>query len=127
MNKSKSTLFLMELIIVILFFALSSAVCLRIFVHAHQLERATENINYAVLWGGNAAELFYEYDNPDDVEKTLMDAYNSAVNYSDEYGISLSFREDSSFAYMTYLFTEKADGRVIYEFTFQKHLQEVVE
>jgi len=124
MQKSKSTLFLMELIIVILFFALSSAVCMRIFVYAHQLEKTTENVNHAVLWAGNAAELFYEYEDTKDVENTLNEAYKSSELYS-AYDISLSFSKDNSFAYMAYSFVDKADGTVIYDFTFQKHIKEV--
>lgn len=127
MQKSKSTLFLMELIIVILFFALSSAVCMRIFVYAHQLERTTENISYAVLWAGNAAELFYEYEDPRNVEKTLMEAYSASAEYSDSYDITLSFTEDSTFNYMAYSFADKVDNTVIYEFTFRKHIKEVAE
>ena len=47
MQKSKSALFLMELIIVILFFALTSAVCMRVFIKAHDVAHETESANYA--------------------------------------------------------------------------------
>ncbi len=117
----------MELIIVILFFAISSAVCLRIFVHAHQLERKTENNNYAVLWAENAAELFYEYDDSTLIDSTLQSTYAGSVDYSDEYKIQLSFREDSAFKYMDYTFCEASDNSPVYSFTFKKHTKEVAD
>ena len=67
MQKSKSALFLMELIIVIFFFALTSAVCLQVFVKAHLVAKETKGLNYAVLWADNASECFYEFG--DDEEK----------------------------------------------------------
>lgn len=44
---SKSTLFLIELVIAILFFAISSAVCVQIFAKAHIFSTETKQINYA--------------------------------------------------------------------------------
>lgn len=72
MKKSKSALFLMELIIVIFFFALTSAVCMQVFVKAHTIDVNTQNLNNAVLWSTNAAEVFQEYGNsPETIGKTL--------------------------------------------------------
>lgn len=60
--KSKSELFLMELIIVILFFSLSAAVCLQLFVKAHTLDEKTVEQYNTVVWCQNLAELYTEYD-----------------------------------------------------------------
>lgn len=60
MNKSthsRSSLFLMEIIVAILFFALVSAVCLRIFTKSHQLGSDTQNLNMAVSQAASVAEL----------------------------------------------------------------------
>lgn len=54
---SRSSLFLMELILTILFFALSSAVCIQLFVKAHVISRDTSDKSAAVLQAQNAAEL----------------------------------------------------------------------
>ena len=49
----------MELIIVILFFALASAICLRLFVGAHLLAESDKNLNHALIWSQNFSECFY--------------------------------------------------------------------
>ena len=56
--KSKSGLFLMELIIAICFFSVASAVCARLFVTAHSLSKNTVNINTAVRHCRNIAEIY---------------------------------------------------------------------
>lgn len=61
MNKKpakRSSLFLLELIIVILFFSMASAVCVRFFVKAHTISRDTTNLNMAVNQVSAYAELF---------------------------------------------------------------------
>ena len=44
----RSSLFLLELIIAILFFSLTSAVCVQIFVRAHLISRQTQELNTAL-------------------------------------------------------------------------------
>lgn len=58
MKHSKSSLFLMELIIALLFFSVSSTVCIRLFVKAHALSAQTVDQNYAVNYAQNMAEMF---------------------------------------------------------------------
>ena len=58
MKHSKSSLFLMELIIALLFFSVSSTVCIRLFVKAHALSAETVDQNYAINYAQNMAELF---------------------------------------------------------------------
>ncbi|WP_035769038.1 hypothetical protein [Butyrivibrio sp. NC2002] len=59
MQHNKSSLFLMELIIAILFFAISGAVCVRLFVNAHLLSNRSINVNNTCLWSQNVSEIFY--------------------------------------------------------------------
>lgn len=58
MKHSKAALFLMELIIALLFFALASTVCIRLFSKAHLLSKQTTNENYAIIHSQNLAEGF---------------------------------------------------------------------
>ena len=44
----RSSLFLLELIIAILFFSLTSAVCVQFFARAHQISRQTQELNYTL-------------------------------------------------------------------------------
>lgn len=55
----RSSLFLMELIVSILFFALASVVCVRLFVDARMQSRESADLNRAVLLCQNGAERFY--------------------------------------------------------------------
>ena len=58
MARSKSGLFLMELIIAICFFAVSSAICVQLFAHAHTLSQRSKGIQMAVLNAQSVAEGF---------------------------------------------------------------------
>ena len=58
MNRSKSGLFLMELIIAIAFFSFASAICVQLFSVAHNLRQRSFNIQMAVGNAQSAAEVF---------------------------------------------------------------------
>lgn len=55
---SKSGLFLMELIIAIVFFALASAICIRFFVRAHLNSTRSGDLGAAISIAQNAAEAY---------------------------------------------------------------------
>lgn len=52
---SRSSLFLMELILVILFFSIAGAICIQIFAKAHLLSRSASELNRAVALAQSAA------------------------------------------------------------------------
>ena len=54
----RSSLFLLELMIAILFFCLASAVCVQIFVKAHATSRETQELNTALEKVSGYTELF---------------------------------------------------------------------
>ena len=58
----RSSLFLLELMIAILFFCLASAVCVQIFVKAHTTSRETQELNTALEKVSGYTELFLAYD-----------------------------------------------------------------
>lgn len=62
MKASRSSLFLIELTISILFFALASAACIQLFVKAHLLDQNTQELNRMVIWSQNLAELWNASD-----------------------------------------------------------------
>ena len=59
MRSSRASLFLMELMISILFFSLSSAVCIQLFVKAHAINETTEDISKATLIAQDICEYFH--------------------------------------------------------------------
>ena len=58
MARSKSGLFLMELIIAICFFAIASAICVQLFARAHTLSQRSKGIQMAVMNAQSVAEGF---------------------------------------------------------------------
>ncbi len=136
----------MELIIVVMFFALTSAVCLQIFVKAHTVDRDTKNINAAIMWGDNLSEIFYEIGS--DVNEVLSfsvsegyinsDSDNQAYVYLDsDYNItadteaamfivSISGSDDDKYAYLDYSFIDKGTNNIVYDFVYKKTIQEVL-
>lgn len=74
MNKSKSSLFLMELIFAVLIFAIASTVCVRVFVKAYNISCSTKELNNSVTRCTSAAELFYGTDGDLSKMKTELDA-----------------------------------------------------
>ncbi len=109
----------MELIIVIFFFALTSAVCLRVFVRAHDAAVDTGSMNYAILWAENAGEAFYEYGAD---ESSVRNVLESAFDLKD-YSYELVFTEDLNFAFMNFTFKDTLRDREVYSFQFKKHKQ----
>lgn len=57
-TKSKSSLFLLELTIAIVFFALAAVICIQLFVKAHVLSRETSELNMAVIQAQSVAEAY---------------------------------------------------------------------
>ena len=67
MNKQptrRSSLFLMELIIAILFFILAATVCVRFFVKSYTLEQESQKLNHAVNAATSVAEIFRNQEQP---------------------------------------------------------------
>lgn len=52
----------MEMIIVMLFFSVSGAVCVQLFTKAHLISESSINLNKATLYAQSVAELFQGYD-----------------------------------------------------------------
>lgn len=68
----KSSLFLMELIIAIVFFALASSVCLQLFVKSHLLSARTKELNTAVNLCTSAAEFIRQCEGSGEILQELM-------------------------------------------------------
>lgn len=111
----------MELIVVIFFFSLTSAVCLQIFVKAHVLGKNTVDLNKAVVWGENAGELFYEYgeDFPK-YENLITDMVEDGLN------VSLITSKDDDFIYLDYVCYRDSVSDPVYSLSFKKNVQEVL-
>lgn len=79
-SNNHSGLFLLEIMIAILFFAMVSAVCLRSFAKAHTLSQEASDINQAISHMENVAELLKSadssvLDNPEKFSQLLSTEY----------------------------------------------------
>ena len=87
---SKTRLFLIELVIIILFFAFAGAICANIFVKAHTISQDSSDLSEAVLMVQLAAECVKDADGDAD---RLMELLSEAtadweihINDNDEIG-----------------------------------------
>lgn len=146
MRHSKTGLFLMELIIVICFFALTSAISLQVFVKAHSFDVATENMLNSVIWADNVSEIFYEYgSNPEAMasmlapENTYLINSKTIVFYLDKeyepvainsddthFTASVFFKAEGSLDTMSFMFKDVKKQKEIYNFKYQRHIKEVM-
>lgn len=138
-TKSKSGLFLIELIIVILFFSLASTVCIQLFVKAHLLGKQTEELNRGVSISQNLAESFYGFEGDVDA---MLDYYEASLySMDDDYYIKynsdfeeiapdsqtyayyacMEFHEENSMQYMTITISKTSDHSIIYSLNVNKY------
>lgn len=94
-SNSKTSLFLMEIIIAILFFSLASAVCLRLFAAAHIMSDQDKNLNNAILWSQNLSESFYGADGKILVVKNLYPQAYLASEDNETDGTIILFFDDN--------------------------------
>lgn len=78
--RSKSSLFLTEMILSILIFSIVAAVCVQIFVKAHLLSEQNENMNYAQNMAASMSEMLSATEvHPDDI----LHVFSSSVIEND--------------------------------------------
>ena len=63
-KQAGSSLFLMELILVLFFFLLTSAVCIRVFAKAYSISRSSLELSHAQSLCASAAEVFFFMSRP---------------------------------------------------------------
>lgn len=73
-QKSKTSLFLMELIFAILIFSLCSAICVQLFVRAHQTEQKASDLSKAVLLCDSIAAMIQSGEISPETESYFYDS-----------------------------------------------------
>ncbi|MCH4208465.1 MAG: hypothetical protein LKF79_06060 [Solobacterium sp.] len=81
---SSSNLFLLELILSILIFALASAVCVSFFMRSHTLSTSAYDLNHSVECADNAAEIVRSADSEEDLQNLLSAEYGTSLKETDE-------------------------------------------
>ena len=77
---SKSSLFLMEIILNILFFSILATFCVQIFFKGYQLSKSTEKLHQAVTACTSIAEICQSTDSP---EETLSSIYPESTSLNE--------------------------------------------
>lgn len=81
-SKSKTSLFLMELIIAIMFFSICAALCVQLFVKAHVLGQKTKELNHAVAISQGFAETMRGTDGS---IQDILKYYPSAISDNESF------------------------------------------
>lgn len=130
-NKSRTSLVLMELIITILLFSISSAVCVKLFVQAHIITNKTEELNHAVeksqsfaeifrAANGNIDSLFAIYDDAVTDGKSYMQVYydsefiETTEPANASYVCNIKVKIENKLSYITIQFVRLKDQNEIY-------------
>lgn len=137
---SKSGLFLMELIIVILFFSLASAVTVQLFVKSHLVSRNTVALTKSTMLVQNYAEVFRNSNGDFDFlsncfqeDISLFDNQSFTVYYSDEWNViskadsngfsfSADFSSKDSFHLLHLSVYDIKQKAIIYELDIEKYI-----
>ena len=104
MNKlsSKTSLFLIELVLSIFFFIVATAICMQLFVNTYFFSLQTKEINQALLWRQNLAEPFLGNNGDYCIIKTLFGEMFDVVVGQRE-GIAVKPAPDSAIEIMRQL------------------------
>lgn len=126
MKKSRSSLFLMELIIVIFFLSITSAVCLQVFAKASVMGKTTVGINKAVLWAENMGEIFYEYGEDFEAHKDEVLSECFSDEDAEEYFVDIKYSQDENFLYLDYSCKYLPLDKELYSISFIQNRREVL-
>lgn len=143
-KKAGPVLFLAELVIAILFFAVAGTVCLQIIVRSHTLTRDSKDLNQAVAACSSVAELVSGADSFEDALRLMKEVFPEAEEsssdetvftlYYDKEGqvtdqskcdniqnITLSCDED--FIYCSQKFEDSGSDKTVYELETVHHIK----
>ncbi len=122
LKPSSSNLFLLELILSILIFALASTVCVSFFMQSHKMSTDAYNLNHAVECSDSIAEICRSASSKDQLGTLVETAYNSSVQTIDEedgytmyiisYDDSFQLTSQDSAAYLLNLSVHEDSGMI---------------
>lgn len=133
---SKSSIFLMELIIAILFFSIASAICMQLFVKAHVLSKNTKELNNAVIICESLAEAFRGtdgdfnefvalYENCTTTKSSMTLYYDKNFNHCDEvssyYYAKILYQSDNNQKQVEISYIDSTNNNLIYSLNINIH------
>ena len=142
-NRARSSsLFLMELILAILFFSITSAVCIQFFVKSHLLSQDSQILTHAVNECSAAAEMCSTSDSSAAALGTLVKLYPDAdkdllknsvtVYYTEDfkpckaesgiYSLNVILSENDTMLNAAISFTDEKDKKSVYNLNTSHHI-----
>ncbi|MCI6859017.1 MAG: hypothetical protein MR867_06965 [Eubacterium sp.] len=107
---SRSGLFLIELVLCILFFSLTAAVCIRVFVRSHEISAHAQNLYQAQTEAANVAEIFEGSDSfLGDLKKYYPDLEEGAAVKQIFYNKNWKMCGKEHAAYVMKIFLDRED------------------
>lgn len=123
-TSSRTGLFLMELILAVLLFSLSSVLCIQMFVKSHTLSKNSVELNHSILWAQNISETFYGCNGNASDMSELFENCNYEMDSDQSEYLTLFFDEnftpitlsgnpaEKSYYQLTALITPENDGLI---------------
>lgn len=140
-SAKRSSLFLIELMTAILFFALASAVCIQVFAKSHVKSLETEELNMAVAKVQSAAEAFRNSEDPIEMLQTIfpdgqMEAkifveyyeenFNSCEKENASYALTVAISSESGDQTAKIVFRSQKYKKGIYSIDVKKHIPDTL-
>ena len=128
MHKSKAALFLMELLIVLLFFSIAGAISLQLFSDAHITNKNSQDRSNANILLTNTAENFYNIDSSELSEGETINYYSKDLYNAEAgspYAVTSTVSFDDSFWNNHIVITRTKDDRILIEQDIVRYEREV--
>ena len=113
----------MELLIALLFFAIAEAVCLSLFVGAHNTNNNSRHLGHASVLLSNYSEWFYSCD-PDDINSEIT-YYDDTLKQCDisfaSYCISSDISKDNDFIRSSVLISDPQKEKTYLEMEIKRY------
>ena len=93
-TSSRTVLFLMELILAVLLFSLSSVLCIQMFMKSHTLSKNSVELNQSILWAQNVSEAFYGGNGNKELLTGLFPESTLVMINDTDYEFIISFDEN---------------------------------
>lgn len=130
MKHSRASLFLMELILVLLFFSIASCVCVRLFAKSGIISAQTKELTHATGMAQNTAEAFYGCDGDMNAIAQLFPGSTfsedgsmlSISDASQRCTLSLSQTEDNFVWGDIRVYSLEDDSNIIYQLSIKQYL-----
>lgn len=137
-SKSKSSLFLMEMIVTLLFFSIASAICVQLFAQSHILSRQADELNMAVSVSQSFIEVMRGTDGSMDaiaeqfpyaerIDANTLEQYYDAdyaeCSYEDAcYVAEITLSPVNTFQIMDTRFINLETNEIVYELSATKYI-----